>query len=190
LGRGGGAALLLALTLSAGGCGPNEGSDGIATAGGPRGGDSPSPTGPSQENMQERMLAYARCMRENGIPDFPDPDFTDDGRGVSLRMPEGVDRQKVEAANEQCRQYMPNGGEPGQVDPQALERLRKFAQCMRDNGFPDFPDPGAGGLMINGNEHPEWSPDNPDFVAAQKACEQYAPGPPGEGPATQSGGGA
>jgi hypothetical protein len=182
------AAVLLALTLVAGGCGRDEGTDGIATAGGPRGSDSPSPTA-SQENMQERMLAYAKCMRENGIPEFPDPDFTDDGRGVSLSLPEGVDPRKVEAANQQCRQYMPNGGEPGRADPEALERLRKFAQCMRDNGFPDFPDPGDGGLMINGNEHPEWSPDNPEFVAAQKTCQQHAPGPPGTGPGTQTGGG-
>jgi hypothetical protein len=185
-----GAALVLALALALAGCGRDPGSDGIATAGGPDGGPSASPTGPSEENMQERMLAYAQCMRENGIPDFPDPDFSDNGRGMSLRLPEGTDAEKVDAANQKCRQHMPNGGEPGQADPEMLERLRKFAQCMRDNGFPDFPDPGDGGLMINGNEHPEWGPDNPEFVAAQEACRQYAPGRPGEGPRTQTGGGA
>jgi hypothetical protein len=178
------ALLGLALALAATGCGSAAGTDEIATAGGPRTGV-PTTTAPSAQDMQSKLLAFSQCMRDNGIPDFPDPQFSDGG-GVSLSIPEGTDRAKVDAAHEKCQQYLPNGGEPGRADPEALERMRKFAECMRDNGFPDFPDPTDEGLQINGDEHPDLNPDNPAFVAAEKTCQQYAPGPPGEGPRTES----
>ncbi len=39
------------------------------------------------------------------------------------------------------------GGGPFADDPDAQDRLLEFAQCMRDNGVPDFEDPqiGTGG---------------------------------------------
>ena len=52
--------------------------------------------------------AYAQCMRDNGVPDFPDPD--PDGR---LRGPahEQQDDPKFRAAMETCRQKLPGGGD-------------------------------------------------------------------------------
>jgi hypothetical protein len=42
---------------------------------------------------QERMLAFARCMRSHGVPSFPDPTFSASGAmrraqaGVNLDSP-------------------------------------------------------------------------------------------------------
>jgi hypothetical protein len=50
-----------------------------------------------------RAREHARCMRENGIPDFPDPQ--PDG-GIRVQIPKG-DMEAFEAASEKCRQFMP-----------------------------------------------------------------------------------
>ena len=109
-------ALVLGLLVVLGvtGCGPElAGGDGVATAG--RSGAPSSSASAGAQNDQEQMLKFARCMRDNGVPEYPDPKF-DDGGGVSLNLPEGVDRTKVEAAQEKCKQLLPNGGEARQVD--------------------------------------------------------------------------
>jgi hypothetical protein len=58
----------------------------------------------------EQMREFSQCMRENGLPDFPDPD--PDGR---LRGP-GHEQQndpQYQAAFEACRGKLPGGGEHG-----------------------------------------------------------------------------
>ncbi|MGP3925061.1 hypothetical protein [Streptomyces sp. 8N616] len=51
----------------------------------------------------------------------------------------------------------------------------KFAQCMRDNGLPDFKDPKPGEGMGGGID-----PQSPEFKKAEKACKQYMPAPPAQ----------
>jgi hypothetical protein len=67
----------------------------------PNGGQPPK-VSPQQ---QQQMLAFARCMRQQGI-DMPDPK---PGGGLDMR---GVDSDspKFQAAQQACKQYTPNGG--------------------------------------------------------------------------------
>jgi hypothetical protein len=59
-----------------------------------------------QAEMREQMLEYAQCMRDQGI-DFPDPEFSDNGR-VTMGMgdegepPTDAEREAMDAANEAC----------------------------------------------------------------------------------------
>src|SRR5882724_2578321 len=55
----------------------------------------------------------------------------------------------------------------------AQDQARKFAQCMRANGVPDFPDPEPNG-EFRGAGHEQQSV--PEFRAAQEACRDLAPG--------------
>lgn len=50
---------------------------------------------------------------------------------------------------------------------------RAYAQCIRDNGVPDFPDPDANG-QLRGPGHEQQ--DNPTFRAAMQTCRQKLPG--------------
>ncbi len=59
------------------------------------------------------------------------------------------------------------------VDPSQREAARKYAQCMRDNGVPDFPDPDAKG-QLTGAGHEQR--DAPKFLAAQQTCKPKLPG--------------
>jgi hypothetical protein len=75
-----------------------------------------------------------------------------------------------------CRKYLPAGGKPPSPDPQMLEQMRQFTQCMRDHGIdvPD-PDPGGGGVAISKGPG-GINPDDPKFTAAEQACQDKLPG--------------
>jgi hypothetical protein len=159
--------LLLTVALAATGCGDSDAGGGVATAD-----DGPRTSGSANPAQKGDALAFARCMRENGLPDFKDPGASEGGPLV----PEGADEEVVKAAMEKCRQYSPNGGEPPKVDEQTLEWERRFAQCMRDNGVPDFPDPdgsAGGGSQLDGVDT-----NSAAFTAARKKCDKAVPRPP------------
>jgi hypothetical protein len=57
----------------------------------------------------------------------------------------------------------------------ASDQALKFANCMRSNGVPNFPDPGSGG----GIQIPLGSglkPQSPAFQAARRTCGKLLPG--------------
>ena len=170
----------LVLTLAAcGGAGAND--SGVATLTGedesrsPRaGGTTEAPTDP-----REAHLAFAECMREQGL-DFPDPEFGADGSiSIQLDGEGGMDPQAEEfqAAEKACRHLLANaefGGEP--PDPERMREVREhalaFAQCMREQGL-DWPDPqfDENGLALI--EPPErLDPDDPRLRQATEACEE------------------
>jgi hypothetical protein len=85
-------------------------------------------------------------MRANGVPSFPDPNA---GGGFSFHMSPGFTSSPAfRAAQAKCHKLLPAGpGGPGgqsfspQVEARALAQLREVAQCMRQHGISDFPDP-------------------------------------------------
>jgi hypothetical protein len=169
--------VVLAALLMVAGCGGKSGDDGVATAGDGTGAKA-SASAAAPKDQKEQALRHARCMRENGVPDYPDPKFNDKG-GQSIDL-DGVDQQNLEKAAQACRQYEPNGGEPTKLDAQRLEQLRAFAKCMRENGVENFPDPTDQGIQADGNA-PGMDPANPTYQAADKACQKYAPPPGADG---------
>jgi hypothetical protein len=65
--------------------------------------------------MQDAALAFAQCMRDNGV-DMPDPDFGGGlgGRGVTFQGGNvDQDDPNFQAAQEECRPLLPGGGEGG-----------------------------------------------------------------------------
>ena len=82
----------------------------LATACG--GGSSPAAGGGSTH--VQAALAYAKCMRAHGMPDFPDPHYTSGGIGRpgGIVIGGGFDRNspQVKAATQACRHLMPTGG--------------------------------------------------------------------------------
>nr|BFE65484.1 hypothetical protein GCM10020063_100100 [Dactylosporangium thailandense] len=166
----------LLLVLTAAGCAKGTGGDdGVATAGDGKAGPTASATGSGKRDRQaeqEALLKFAQCMRDHGIP-MDDPQF--EGNGVNITIPEGTDKAKVDAAQAECKQFMPNGGQPPKVDPADQEKLRKFAQCMREHGITNFPDPSEdGGIMLDSDKL-GIDPRGEQMKAAEKACEQYQP---------------
>jgi hypothetical protein len=54
------------------------------------------------------------------------------------------------------------------------EALLAFAQCMRDNRLPNFPDPTDDGISLSGTRI---DLNTPEFKAAQEACKTLLPQP-------------
>lgn len=69
------------------------------------------------------------------------------------------------------------------ADPR--QQALKFAQCMRTNGVPNFPDPSTSGqgqgFLINGSAT-GLDPNDPTFQKAQQTCSKYLRGFLGKGP--------
>lgn len=54
---------------------------------------------------QQAWLRWAKCIRANGVPDFPDPTFS----GDSVRV-EGGNSPQFESAMKACKSQMPSTG--------------------------------------------------------------------------------
>jgi hypothetical protein len=162
-------ALMLMLTLA--GCAAKNGGDGVATANGAATTTAASPT-PST-NPEDAPLKFSQCMRQHGMSWFPDPQ--PGSGGLQIKIPPGQNKAKVDAAMEACKKFMPNGGKPEKLDPEALEQARQMSKCMREHGVPNFPDPNANGQINIDGDKVGAGPGDPTFDAAEKACAQYKP---------------
>jgi len=78
----------------------------------------PSPAQQAQGRTQ--ALAFSACMRRNGVPNFPDPQFGSGGR-VSIRISvgAGLDPQspQFQAAQKACQKNLPGKFGPGAAPP-------------------------------------------------------------------------
>jgi hypothetical protein len=184
---------IVALVALVAACSGTANGPGVATLDDPAASGSPGAS-PAASAMtpQDAALAYARCMRENGV-DMPDPKVTtgSDG-GVSIDQQGGapVSKDKMETANKVCQHFMAAagpGGPGGQMSAEDMDKILAFAKCMREHGV-NMPDPqanGDGGIVIQvddgsgtaGTGGPK--PDSPAFQAAQTACGSLLPGKPG-----------
>jgi hypothetical protein len=125
-------------------------------------------------STNSHQVAFARCMRSNGVVDYPDPNSS----GVIPKESSqqlGVTTAKFQSAQHSCQHLLPNGGNgPDQAELQqvAAQGLR-FAECMRTHGvaLPDpdssgrIPDPASVGINQG----------SPQFEAANQACGKYRP---------------
>lgn len=158
-------------------CASGSDDDGVASLGG-RSADPSASASPSVD-PEEAVQAFAECMREHGVEDFPDPQIDEDG-GIQMQGPGpgDVDRATLDAAMEACQDLLPEGTGPGEGEGPAPEEqaaledaLLGYAQCMRDHGI-DFPDPefSGGGVIQNGGD---FDPDDPAFQDADEACKHF-----------------
>ncbi len=119
-------------------------------------------------------MKFAECMRDNGVSEFPDPDasggLTIDGvvNGSSLDTSTAAWKTAISA----CKDLQPPGFTGTEVSAEEQEVRLEFAQCMRDNGVENFPDPTQNGPLIDTTRMPgEPSARSiPGFDAAADKC--------------------
>jgi hypothetical protein len=138
--------------LVSAGCGSNAPSDaGTAGSTGTTGSagttSSAGTTGSGADKKltkQEKAVKFAECMRANGVPHFPDPDPNGDFNfGVD------VTREVWLQAVDACKALKPPGALSSKRTSKEQSASLRFAQCVRDNGVKDFPDPINGEPLID-----------------------------------------
>jgi hypothetical protein len=93
---------------------------------------------------QEKAVEFAECIRANGVPHFPDPDPKGDFNfGVDVTIE--VWRKAVDA----CKALKPPGALSAKRTPKEQSASLRFAQCVRENGVKDFPDPVNGEPLVD-----------------------------------------
>ena len=130
-------AMVAMVAVISAGCGSNAPSEtGTASSSG-TGGD-------KTLTAQEKAVKFAECMRANGVPHFPDPDPKGDTNfGVD------VTREVWLKAIDACKAFKPPGALSSKRSPKEQSASLRFAQCVRDNGVKDFPDPVNGEPLID-----------------------------------------
>ena len=126
------------------------------------------------------LIKYSDCMRSNGVSNFPDPE---DG-GYPLRT-SGINQQSpgFVSALKACASVQPGGSKLAPITSAQLHQMAEKARCIREHGFPNFPDStlNPGGYGIANDPGPGWSPRAPAAIAAEKACASVGSVTPGWG---------
>jgi hypothetical protein len=158
-------------------------------SGKPRTNPAASPSGMTDAQLQVLVNDLVACIRQNGAPGMPDV-RVEHGRVVSPdeNSADEATKRNAESALEACKSYKdripPAAFEKGQENSQRQDSerrqataadvpaLRRFAECMRQNGVPEWPDPKGDGSF------PASSPitsegKSPRLIAGFQACRQY-----------------
>jgi hypothetical protein len=132
---------------------------------------------PATSTLETGAVAFASCMRSNGVPNWPDPNSSgvfDKNKLTSQQL--GASRSRVQTAQHLCNHLLPNGGSaPTAAQVQQAKALAlEFSRCVRGHGVPNFPDPASDG-RIPDPASVGIDQGSPKFEAANQACAKYRP---------------
>lgn len=172
--------------------GGSDGND-VATANNSNTGGSRNDSSSGSEALtEEQALRFSQCMRDHGLPEFPDPTVDGEGNVQIFRRgadgaPPDIDPQSetFQDALEACRELLPALPFNDENQAELQDQLLELAQCMRDNGVPEFPDPdfSGGGLGSGGpgGIFQQLDPDDPRIRDALEHCQSKVFGDNGFG---------
>lgn len=176
---------LVALVLILAACGGSGTDDEVATLE-----DTTETTqAPAEEqgnDAEESLLQFAQCMRDNGVPDFPDPQLDSSGNLRPFGRDGGpgqleADQDTLEAAFEACSEIVEGLIQDAfrMIDQTEFQdNFLEFAQCMRDKGI-DMPDPDFSqgfGPGLGRGLFGDIDPDDPGFQEAAEECSSVFEG--------------
>lgn len=117
---------------------------------------------------QEKAVKFSDCVRANGVPHFPDPDPKGE-YNFGVDVSPAVFTKAVAA----CKALEPPGALSSKRSPKDQSGSLRFAQCVREHGVKDFPDPVNGAPLIDTTKIP--STDKPGGMtildAATRKCD-------------------
>lgn len=138
-------------------------------------------TAPGVVSHAEALHLAGRCIRQHGVPGFPDP--TVDGTGkvtISKTQLLAVPKAVLNQAMTACRGALGRAGIQaatglsGRPTAQQMRAFLAFARCLRAHGVAGLADPKpvTGDLSLP----PGMTKDSPVLLRAQQACRSLLPG--------------
>jgi hypothetical protein len=137
---------------------------------------------PAQSARDRTVAAWrdaVQCMRDHGFA-VPDPQFDDQGRPS---FPSDVPRtpdEVLQACQDVLNRIPDESGGRGPTSADIAQQ-RQFASCMRDHGFPTWPDPDPDGRIERLPADIETQGKSPALLTAIGACQRYRPAPTNSG---------
>ena len=134
--------------------------------------------GTSSGSGREQALKFAACMRANGVKEFPDPEASGELTIDAIANSSTVDTNSAafKQALGACKSLEPSGftGQKRTAEQQAA--AIDFAQCIRDNGVKEFPDPTPDSPLIDTTRIPSTETDRGMNIlhAAMQKCGTFA----------------
>jgi len=110
---------------------------------------SATPQTASSPSGQDKAVRFAECIRAHGVPHFPDPDTKGDFN-FGIDVTPAVWQKAVDA----CKDLEPPGALSGKRSPKQQSAALRFAECVREHGVKDFPDPVNGAPLIDTTKIP------------------------------------
>jgi hypothetical protein len=106
--------------------GSSSGSPGVATAS-----SSASASSSAGSSASNDLVAYSRCMRSHGVPNFPDPSSSGQIPKGSAQL-FGVSTSQYQAAQRACQELIPNTGDT--AEQQQELQCAQTGNCSRSSG--------------------------------------------------------
>jgi hypothetical protein len=138
------------VAVIAAGCGGIRSSSGTSTAAGTSSNTTTAArtstaSHTSTVTPRQKAVKFSECMRANGVSDFPDPNASGEFPSYGISVSKAVWMKAVVA----CKTLQPPGTLSAKLTPAQESAALKFAQCIRENGVPDFPDPVNGQPLVD-----------------------------------------
>ena len=166
-------AAVASFSLLAAGCGAGSSSPGVAGSAAATAGTTTITYGAS--GARAGALAFARCMRRHGIPNWPDPESNGAFDKSKLRLL-GVGASHVRAIEQKhCNYTFQNAGQSQTITAASRADYLRAAACMRRHGFPDFPDPAFPNHTVKLNIPSSIDTNSSRFKGAAETCTTLIP---------------
>jgi hypothetical protein len=138
-----------------------------------------SPTTLTSAQRSQDWLSYAACLRAHGANE-PDPSFGQDGSPQWAINPKTLPAAALQACQTNLQALSSGKSAPAPGAAQVAQMTR-YAQCMRQHGISDFPDPdpqtgqfNLQGTAVGGRKG------DAGMQAAQQSCQQLLPAAAGK----------
>lgn len=131
---------------------------------------------PNKATNRDKGVKFAECMRDNGVKDFPDPDASGELTVDGIANGSSVDTNGAawQSAIGACKDLQPSGFTGHKRSAEQQTYALKFAQCIRENGVSDFPDPAPDAPLVDTRRIPSAAGKGaqgiPELNAAMQTC--------------------
>ena len=132
-------------------------------------GGNTSASATSSSTPDDETMAIVNCYRAHGDASFPDPVYDpSDGRWNFAISPGSAPASTQQA----CQHLFPSSNASPPVPQAQFQQLGRLAECIRQHGVPNWPDPDPDGSFPL---PPSINPKDAAGQAAGIACKRYLP---------------
>jgi hypothetical protein len=138
-----------------------------------------TPSNAAASDLATQALAFARCLRANGLPNWPDPE-SNGAFDKSKLQATGYSTAQTRAVEDgPCKNILPTAA-PSPSTSQTITTQQQqdyidAVACMRSHGFSNFPDPTFSDGHVTLTPPPGVDTNSTVFTNAQHICQQLIP---------------